>query len=46
MPNARELIIEKETEIEQNTVDQESKQREIEAQIQVVEDTKRRLKDF
>jgi hypothetical protein len=44
--DARELIIEKETKIEQNTVDQESKQREIEAQIQVVEDTKRRLKDF
>ena len=44
--DAHKLIAEKEAEIQQNIVSQENKAREIEAQMQVVEDTKRRLKQY
>ncbi len=44
--DAQQRIAELEAGIQQNISDQEIKQREIEAQIQVVETTKRRLKEF
>ena len=44
--DAQKTIAEREGEIQQNILNQETKQREIEAQMKVVEDTKRRLKNF
>ncbi len=44
--DAQKRIAQLEADIQQNLVDQETKQREIEAQTKVVETTKRRLKDF
>lgn len=44
--DAQQLIAEKEGEIQQNILAQENKQREIEGQMQVVDDTKRRMKEF
>ena len=44
--DAQKLIAEKEAEIQQNLVDQETKQREIEAQLRVVDVTKQQLKEY
>lgn len=44
--DARQKIADAEAVIERNIVDQETKQREIEEQIRIVEQTKRRLRDF
>ncbi|CAH1001482.1 hypothetical protein LEM8419_02385 [Neolewinella maritima] len=44
--DAQQLIAEREAEIQQNIVSQENKQREIEAQMRVVEDTKAELKKY
>ena len=44
--DAQQLIAEREADIQQNIVDQETKQREIEDQLKVVEQTKRQLEEY